>query len=51
MRLVKLSDEPPVSIPSPALRGFWWYGISVSGPFEQPGQYIKKSWGLIMSNI
>jgi hypothetical protein len=26
------------------LRGFWWYGISVSGPFGQPGQYIKKSW-------
>ena len=28
----------PVKIPSPALRGFWWYGISVYGPFEQPGQ-------------
>ena len=23
--------------PRPALRGFWWYGISVFGPFGQPG--------------
>ena len=35
----------PVYIPSPALRGFWWYEISVSGPFGQPGQYIKKKLG------
>jgi hypothetical protein len=27
------------------LRGFWWNGISVSGPFGQPGQYIKKDGG------
>ena len=27
---------------SPALRGFWWYGISVSVQFRQPGQYKKK---------
>ena len=38
-------------IPSPALRGFWWYMISVSGPFGQPSQYRKKSWGPIMSNF
>ena len=41
----------PVQMPSPALRGFWWYGISISGPYGQPGQYIKKSWGPIMSNF
>ena len=29
-------------MPSLELRGFWWYGISVSGPFGQPGQCIKK---------
>ena len=26
-------------IPSPALRGFWWYGISVFGSFGKLGQY------------
>ena len=33
------------------IRCFWWYMISVSGPFGQPGQYMKKSWGPIMSNF
>ena len=28
--------------PSPALRGFLWYGISVVGPFGLPGQYWKN---------
>ena len=31
-------------IPSPALRGFWWYGIFVFGPFGQLGQFWKKNW-------
>ena len=30
---------PPVYIPSPTLRGFWWYENSVFGPLGQPGQY------------
>ena len=38
-------DKGPVQIPSPALRGFWWYRISVFGSFGQPGQYIKKKLG------
>ena len=25
--------------------GFWWYGISVFGPFGQQGQYWKKGLG------
>ena len=29
----------------------WCQGISVFGPFGQPDQYIKKSWGPIMSNF
>ena len=33
----------PVWIPSPALRGFWWYRISIFGPFRQQGKYIKKA--------
>ena len=41
-----ISIKVPVSIPSSVSSGFWWYGISVSGPFEQPGQYIKKVRGI-----
>ena len=35
----------------PALGDFWWYGISVLGPFRQPGQCIKKGSGPILSNF
>ena len=30
---------------SPVLGDFWWYGISVFGPFRQPGQDKKKGLG------
>ena len=33
------------------IKGLLVVRISVSGPFGQPGQYIKKSWGPIMSNF
>ena len=33
------------------LGDFWWYGISVFGPFRQPGQCRKKGSGPIMSNF
>ena len=39
---LKIIAKVPVEIPSPALGDFWWYGISVFGPFRQPGQYRKK---------
>ena len=41
----------PVLIPSPALRGFWWYGISVLWAIWAAGPVLKKKSGLIMSNI
>ena len=44
-------DKGPVQIPSPALRGFWWYRISVFGSFGQPGSTEKKSQLWIMSNF
>ena len=43
--------KPQSKYPSPALRGSWWYGISVSGPFGQPGQHTKKNLGSIVSNF
>ena len=38
----RYSVETPVSIPSPALRGFWWYRISVLGCFGSQASTKKK---------
>ena len=43
--------KPPVWIPNSALRGFWWYGISVFGLCGQPGQHRKTNFGSIISNF
>ena len=39
-----------VLMPSPALRGIWWNGISVFGLFRQLGQYWKK-WGRLWATF
>ena len=42
---------PSLNTQSCIIRGFWWYRISIFGPFGQPGLYWKKIKGPIISNF